>query len=76
MSYGQNTKTTNDFSRPVETGKEYTVDVTDTGRAGDGIAKIHGLVIFVKGAKAGDKNLKVKINSVGSRFATAELVAS
>jgi predicted RNA-binding protein with TRAM domain len=76
MSYGQNTKTTNDFSRPVETGKEYTVDVTDTGRAGDGIAKIQGLVIFVKGAKAGDKNLKVKINSVGSRFATAELVAS
>ena len=76
MSYGQNTKTTNDFSRPVETGKEYTVDVTDTGRAGDGIAKIRGLVIFVKGAKAGDKNLKVKINSVGSRFATAELVAS
>jgi len=42
MSYGQNTKTTNDFSRPVETGKEYTVDVTDTGRAGDGIAKIQG----------------------------------
>lgn len=76
MSYGQNTKTTNDISRPVETGKEYTVDVTDTGRAGDGIAKIQGLVIFVKGAKAGDKNLKVKINSVGSRFATAELVAS
>jgi predicted RNA-binding protein with TRAM domain len=76
MSYGQNTKTTNDYSRPVETGKEYTVDVTDTGRAGDGIAKIQGLVIFVKGAKAGDKNLKVKINSVGSRFATAELVAS
>ena len=49
MSYGQNTKTTNDFSRPIETGKEYTVDVTDTGRAGDGIAKIQGLVIFVKG---------------------------
>jgi predicted RNA-binding protein with TRAM domain len=76
MSHGQNTKTTNNFSRPVETGKEYTVDVTDNGRAGDGIAKIQGLVIFVKGAKAGDKNVKIKINSVGSRFATAELVAS
>ena len=76
MSYVQNTKTTNEFSRPVEIGKEYTVDVTDNGRAGDGIAKIQGLVIFVKGAKAGDKNKKIKINSVGSRFATAELVAS
>ena len=28
------------FSKPVETGKEYTVDITDTGRGGDGIAKI------------------------------------
>ena len=39
MSYGQNTRTTS-FSRPVETGKEYTVDITDTGKAGDGIARI------------------------------------
>ena len=48
MSYGQNTSS---FSRPVETGKEYTVDVTDTGRGGDGVARIEGLVIFVKNAK-------------------------
>jgi predicted RNA-binding protein with TRAM domain len=49
MSYGQNTSS---LSRPVETGKEYTVDVTDTGRSGDGVARIEGLVIFVKNAKA------------------------
>jgi hypothetical protein len=24
------------FSKPVEVGKEYTVDITDTGRTGDG----------------------------------------
>jgi predicted RNA-binding protein with TRAM domain len=36
MSYGQNTRTTSGFSKPVETGKEYTVDITDTGRGGDG----------------------------------------
>jgi predicted RNA-binding protein with TRAM domain len=71
MSYEQNT---NSFSKPVETGKEYTIDITDTGRSGDGIAKIDGLVIFVKSAKAGDKNVKIKINSVGDRFATAEVV--
>lgn len=77
MSYEQKTgATTNSFSKPVETGKEYTVDVTDNGRAGDGIARIQGLVIFVKGAKAGDKNTRVKINSVGSRFAIAEVVDS
>jgi predicted RNA-binding protein with TRAM domain len=75
MSYGQNTRTTSSFSRPVETGKEYTVDVTDTGKSGDGIARIEGLVIFIKNTKAGDKNVKIKINSVGSRFATAEVAA-
>jgi predicted RNA-binding protein with TRAM domain len=73
MSYGQNTRTPSGFSKPVETGKEYTVDITDTGRSGDGIARIEGLVIFVKNAKAGDKNVKIKIKEVGSRFATAEL---
>jgi predicted RNA-binding protein with TRAM domain len=50
------------FSKPVETGKEYTVDITDTGRDGDGIARIEGLMIFVKDAKAGYKNVKIKIN--------------
>ena len=73
MSYGQNA---GGSSKPVETGKEYTVDITDTGRSGDGIAKIGGLVIFVKSAKAGDKNVKIKINSVVyGRFATAEVLA-
>jgi predicted RNA-binding protein with TRAM domain len=61
-------------SKSVETGKEYTVDITDTGRSGDGVARIGGLVIFIKGAKAGNKNVKIKINSVGDRFATAEVV--
>ena len=34
MSYGQSTRTTgNNISKPVETGKEYTVDITDNGSA-------------------------------------------
>jgi predicted RNA-binding protein with TRAM domain len=61
--------------KPVEIGKEYTVDITDTGRTGDGVTKIGGLVIFVKNAKAGYKNVKIKIISVGSRHAKAEVVA-
>ena len=76
MSYGQNTRTPSGFSKPVETGKVYTVDITDTGRGGDGIARIEGLVIFVKNAKAGDKNVKIKVNSVGDRFATAEVATA
>jgi predicted RNA-binding protein with TRAM domain len=81
MSYRQNTRsfsgrTTNGPSKPVETGKEYTVDITDNGSAGDGIARIQGLIIFVKNAKAGDKNVKIKISSLKDRFATAEIVSS
>ena len=70
MSYGQNTRGS---SKPVETGKEYTVDITDTGRDGDGITRIEGLIIFVKDAKAGYKSVKIKINSVKDNFATAEI---
>ena len=73
MSYGQNTRTTN--PKPVEIGKEYTVDITDNGSAGDGIARIQGLIIFVKNAKAGDKNVKIKISSLKDRFVTAEVAA-
>lgn len=40
MSYGQNA---GGFSKPVETGKEYTVDITDTGKSGDGIARYKAL---------------------------------
>jgi predicted RNA-binding protein with TRAM domain len=74
MSYRRDTRRTSNSSTPVEIGKEYTVDIMDTGRTGDGIARITGFVIFVKNAKAGDKNVKIKINSIGSRFATAEVV--
>jgi predicted RNA-binding protein with TRAM domain len=86
MSYGQSTRgyssysgrrtTSNSFSKPVETGKEYTVDITDIGRTGDGIARVQGFVIFVKNAIAGDKNIKIKVNSVGDRFATAKVVVA
>jgi predicted RNA-binding protein with TRAM domain len=75
LSYRQNTRSTSNFSKPVETGKEYIVDITDNGSAGDGIARIDGLIIFVKNAKAGYKNVKIKISSVKDRFATAEIAA-
>ena len=74
MNYRQNTRTTGGSSKPVETGKEYTVDITDNGSAGDGIARIEGLIIFVKDAKAGYRSVKIKINSVKDKFATAEIV--
>ena len=72
MSYGQNTSGS---SKPVEIGREYTVDITYTGRDGEGVARIGGLIIFVKNGKAGVKNIKIKINSVKDNFATAEIAA-
>jgi predicted RNA-binding protein with TRAM domain len=37
---------------------------------------VQGFVIFVKNTKTGDKNIKIKVNSVGERFATAEVVVA
>ena len=62
-----------DRPKPVETGKEYDVSITEISRKGDGIARIDGFVIFVKGGQVG-QNAKVKITQVGGRFATADVV--
>lgn len=60
--------------KPVEIGKEYDVQIAEISRQGDGIARIQGFVIFVKGARVGEKT-KIKIINVGERFATAEKAA-
>jgi predicted RNA-binding protein with TRAM domain len=63
------------LSKPVEVGNEYDVEISDRGKSGttDGIAKIQGLVIFVKDGRVGDK-VKIKIIAIGERFAKAEIV--
>jgi len=63
----------NDGPKPVETGKEYDVSITELSRKGDGIARVEGFVIFVRNGKVG-QNTKIKITEVGQRFATAEVV--
>jgi len=59
--------------KPVETGKEYDVSITEISRKGDGIARVEGFVIFVKGGQVG-QNAKIKITQVGGRFATADVI--
>ena len=61
--------------KPVEVGKEYDVEITELSRRGDGLAKIQGFVVFVKGSKVGEK-AKIKIETVGPRFATATVVVA
>jgi len=59
--------------KPVKIGEEYDVEITETGKMGDGIARIKNFVIFVKGGKKGDK-LHIRIKDVRSNFAIAEII--
>lgn len=54
-------------------GKEYNVTITEISKRGDGIAKIEGFIIFVRGAKEGQK-ARIKITQVGNRYANGQIV--
>jgi len=58
---------------PVEMGKEYEVDVMETSRQGEGMARIQGFVIYIADAKLGD-HVKIKITRIGGMNANAEIV--
>ncbi len=73
MSFNGYRRPQNFGPKPVESGKEYDVKITEISRRGDGIARIQGFVIFVKDGKVG-QDAKVKITQIGNRFATAELI--
>jgi predicted RNA-binding protein with TRAM domain len=60
-------------SSPITEGGEYDVKIEDTGRDGDGIARIEGFVVFVSGAKVGEE-VKIRVNSTRRNFAFAEVV--
>ena len=57
--------------KPVEIGKEYDVEIQESSRRGEGIARIKGLVCFVPNTKPGDK-VRIKIIRISRRFAEAE----
>jgi len=58
--------------KPVELGKEYNVEIQDTSRRGEGIARIKGFVTFVPNTKPGDR-VRIKITRISRRFAEAEV---
>ena len=58
--------------KPVKVGDVMEVTIEGTASRGDGIAKKDGFVIFVKGAKPGDKLTVKKITDVRTRFAIGE----
>jgi len=56
---------------PVNVGQEIDVIIDDIGSRGDGITRIGNFLVFVPETKVGER-LKVKIVSVGRKFAIAE----
>ena len=59
---------------PVKENEEIEVVIDDIGSRGDGIAKIESYLIFVPRSKIGER-VKVRIRSVGDKFALAERIA-
>jgi predicted RNA-binding protein with TRAM domain len=54
----------------LKVGKEYEVNITGISKYGDGIARIQGFLIFVKGGKVGEQ-VKIMVTEARSRFAIA-----
>jgi len=64
-----------DVPKPVKVGEEYDVEISEVGSRGDGIARVKNFVVFVNGAKQGEK-VKIKIKEVRMRFAIGEKVGA
>jgi len=58
---------------PINVGDKLDVTIEAQGEKGDGLAKVKGFVIFVPGAKQGDR-VKIKINKVLKKVGFAEIV--
>jgi predicted RNA-binding protein with TRAM domain len=63
-----------DIPKPVKVGEEYDVEINEVGSRGDGIARIKNFVVFISGAKQGEKT-RIKIKEVRNRFAIGEKVS-
>ena len=60
--------------KPVKVGDEIEVTVEAVAAKGDGIAKVEGFVIFIRGGQQGQKT-KIRITDVKNKFAVGELIA-
>jgi 23S rRNA (uridine2552-2'-O)-methyltransferase len=58
---------------PISKGDRFTVEITDTGSEGDGIAKVDEFTLFVAGAQEGEE-IEVSVTDVKPTFGFAERV--
>jgi predicted RNA-binding protein with TRAM domain len=61
-------------SCPVKVGKFYDVEIEELSRQGQGIARVQGFVLFVSGARLGDR-VKVMVERISLLSADAEIVS-
>ena len=59
--------------KPVSVGDEVDVDIESVGGQGDGIAKVSGFVVFVKGAAKGER-IRIRIADVKRTYAVGEKI--
>lgn len=57
---------------PIEKGLEYTIDITGMGSDGEGVGKIDGFTVFVKGGIIGE-TIKVKIIKLTKTYAVGKI---
>lgn len=69
---GRSSSQTQQRTDDVEEGQTYTVEVTDTGRKGDGVAHRGDYTIFVPGASEGDV-VEIYIESTSGNLAFSRL---
>jgi predicted RNA-binding protein with TRAM domain len=57
----------------LKEGDEIEIQITAISRLGEGVGRLDGCVIFIKGAKTGDR-VKARITQLSARHAHAELI--
>jgi len=67
------TKTTRTVRETVEEGKTYELDITGTGRKGDGVAERGRYTVFVTGAREG-QTVRALVENTSGNLAFARLV--
>jgi predicted RNA-binding protein with TRAM domain len=64
------------FAKPVQVGDELEVTVEGKGKTGDGVAKVNGYVIFIKGETEVGQKYMIRVVRIGRNFATGELATA
>ena len=60
-------------AKPVKIGDELDVTISEISRRGDGLARVHGYVVFIPNTKQGD-SVKIKITQIRPNYALGQVV--